>query len=300
MFEGFSQFNLLVSSEPEVIIHGIKSGNGPPLLLLHGFPQTHHMWHLVASKLNSTHTVVCIDLRGYGQSSKPTSSSSTNHAPFAKSAMAKDCVAVMSQLGFEDFSVLAHDRGARVAHKLCVDFPERVHKAMLLDICPTLEMFEKTTQLLATFYWHWFFLIQPEPFPETLILSNLEQFQARFFGVSGYAGKLEYHHGAMRAYLEQLVDKDAVHSMCEDYRAAATVDLKEAREDRAVGRRIKCPLRVLWGKNGAVGRCFDTLAEWRAVSDGSVEGEAVDSGHYVAEEVPEVVLNQAKAFFGSG
>jgi len=213
--------------------------------------------------------------------------------------MAKDCVAVMSRLGFEQFAILSHDRGARVAHKLCVDFPERVRKVMLLDICPTLEMFEKTTQLFATFYWHWFFLIQPEPFPETLILSNLEQFKGRFFGHSGYAGKLDYHPEAMKAYLAQLTDADAVHSMCEDYRAAATVDSEEAREDRRLDRKIKCPVRVLWGNNGAVGKCFDPLAEWRAVSDGIVEGEAVDSGHYVAEEVPEVVLKHASEFLVS-
>ena len=299
MFEGFSEFNLSVSFEPEVTIHGIKSGTGPPLLLLHGFPQTHHIWHLVAPELTSNFSVVCIDLRGYGQSSRPPSSASSNHAPFAKSTMAKDCVAVMKQLGFEEFSILAHDRGARVAHKLCVDFPELVRKVMLLDICPTLEMYEKTTQLFATFYWHWFFLIQPEPFPESLILNNLEQFRVRFFGGSGYTGKLDYHPEAMKAYIEQLVDEEVVHSMCEDYRAAATVDLKEAREDRKQDRRVKCPMRVLWGKNGAVGKCFDTLAEWRAVSDGSVEGEAVDSGHYIAEEIPEVVLRHAKEFFSS-
>ena len=213
--------------------------------------------------------------------------------------MAKDCVAVMSQLGFEQFAILSHDRGARVAHKLCVDFPERVRKLMLLDISPTLEMFEKTTQQFSTLYWHWFFLIQPEPFPETLILSNLEQFEGRFFGRSGYAGKLDYHPEAMKAYLAQLTDANAVHSMCEDYRAAATVDLEEAREDRRLGRKIKCPVRVLWGKNGAVGKCFDALTDWRAVSDGSVEGEAVDSGHYIAEEVPDVVLKHASEFFVS-
>jgi haloacetate dehalogenase len=296
MFEGFTQFDISVQTTTEVTIHGIKAGDGPPLLLLHGFPQTHHIWHLVAPKLTSTFTVVCVDLRGYGQSSKPASSVSSNHAPYAKSSMAKDCVAVMSKLGFEQFSILAHDRGARVAHKLCVDLPERVRKVMLLDICPTLVMYEKTTQQFATFYWHWFFLIQPAPFPETLILGNLEQFKERFFG-SGYVGMPEYHPEAMKAYLSQLTDADSVHSMCEDYRAGATIDLKEAREDRRLGRKIKCPVRVLWGENGAIGKCFDTLAEWQAVSEGSVDGEAVDSGHYVAEEVPDVVLRHANEFF---
>jgi haloacetate dehalogenase len=295
MFEGFSQFNISVSED--VNIHGVKSGGGPPLLLLHGFPQTHHMWHLVAPELTTTFTVICIDLRGYGKSSKPTSSTSSNHEPFAKSTMARDCVAVMSHLGFEQFAVLAHDRGARAAHKLCVDFPERVQRVMLLDICPTLAMYEKTTREFATLYWHWFFLIQPSPFPEALILNNPEQFSGRFFGHSGYPGKLEHHPEALRAYLEQLRDKDSVHSMCEDYRAAATVDLEEAREDRARGRKIRCPVMVLWGKKGVVEKCFDTLAEWRAVSEGSVEGEAVDSGHYLAEEVPDVVLKKAREFF---
>jgi haloacetate dehalogenase len=291
MFEAFSEFDISVSATPEVSIHGIRSGSGPPLLLLHGFPQTHHIWHLVAPKLASTFTVICIDLRGYGQSSKPASSASSNHAPYAKSTMAKDCVSVMSKLGFKKFAVLAHDRGARVAHKLCVDFPEQVSKAMLLDICPTLAMFEKTTQQFATLYWHWFFLIQPEPFPESVILSNFDQFRERFFG--------DHHPEALKAYLAQLTDAECVHSMCEDYRAAATVDLEEAKEDKKLGRKIKCPVRVLWGKQGAVGKCFDPLAEWRAVSEGSVEGEVVDSGHYIAEVVPDVVLQHASEFFVS-
>jgi haloacetate dehalogenase len=299
MFEGFSEFDISLSATPEVSIHGVRSGSGPPLLLLHGFPQTHHIWHLVAPKLASTFTVVCIDLRGYGQSSKPASSASSNHAPYAKSTMAKDCVSVMSKLGFEKFAILAHDRGARVAHKLCVDFPGQVSKAMVLDICPTLAMYEKTTQQFATAYWHWFFLIQPEPFPESLILSNLDRFKGAFFGHAGYGGKLEYHPEAINAYLTQLKDADSVHGMCEDYRAAATIDLEEARNDRTAGRKIKCPLRVLWGKTGAVGRCFDVLAEWRDVSAEIVEGEAVESGHYIAEEVPDIVLKHASEFFVS-
>lgn len=297
MFENFSQFDISVADTPDVNIHGVMKGNGPPLLLLHGFPQTHHMWHLAAPNLASLFTVVCIDLRGYGQSSKPPSSASSGHAPFAKSTMAKDCVSVMSKLGFKQFGVLSHDRGARVAHKLCVDFPEQVSKVMLLDICPTLGMFEQTSQQFASAYWHWFFLIQPEPFPETLILSNLEQFRNRFFGPAGYASTLDFHQDAMKAYLSQLTDADSVHSMCEDYRAAATIDLEEAREDLKLERKIKCPLKLLWGQKGVVGKCFNPLAEWQAVSDNSVEGEAVNSGHYIAEELPDVVLKHANEFF---
>jgi haloacetate dehalogenase len=299
MFEGFSEFDIAVSNSPDVTIHGIRSGNGEPLLLLHGFPQTHHMWHLVAPQLASVFTVICIDLRGYGRSSKPASSSSAKHAPYSKSSMARDCVAVMAHFGFQSFSILAHDRGARVAHKLCVDYPERARRLVMLDICPTLTMYEATNQDFATAYWHWFFLVQPAPFPETLILKNRDVFREKFFGGAGYSGgKEEYHPEAMREYLAQLVDPEAVHAMCEDYRAAATVDLEEAREDREKGRKIKCPVRVLWGKKAVIERCFDALKEWRAVSEGPVDGEAVDSGHYVAEEVPDVVLKNAMEFFG--
>ncbi|KAF8858080.1 putative epoxide hydrolase [Acephala macrosclerotiorum] len=294
MFDNFQPFDIKLS--PTLTIHGTRSGSGQPLLLLHGFPQTHHIWHKVSPELAATYTVVAIDLRGYGKSSKLPSDDS--HKAYAKSTMAEDCVKVMHELGFEKFWILSHDRGARIAHKLAVDYPEKVGKLMMLDIAPTLAMFEKTDQEFATKYWHWFFLIQPSPFPETLILNDPEAFKLPFFGGS-YAGQKRFMDAeALNEYVAQFKDEAGVHAMCEDYRAAATIDLVEQRKDREEGRKIQCPVRVLWGKQGLVEKKFDCLAEWRAVCENEVSGEAVDSGHYVAEEVPEILMKHVKEFFG--
>jgi haloacetate dehalogenase len=295
MFPGFTEFNIAVS--PAVTIYGIRAGSGPPLLLLHGFPQTHHIWHKVAPEITSSFSVIIMDLRGYGKSSKPPSSASEQHKPYSKSEMAKDCTSLMTHLGFEKFSIVAHDRGARIAHKLCVDFPERVERVMLLDIAPTLAMFEQTDQFFATAYYHWFFLIQPAPFPEKVLMASPSVFEERFFG-GGYSGGTGYmSQQAKEGYMSQFKDGAGVHAMCEDYRAAAGIDLVEAREDKEKGRKIKCPVRVLWGKAGVIEKSFDCLGEWRAVSEGNVTGEAVESGHYIAEQVPDVLLRHIKEFF---
>ncbi|KAL5313947.1 hypothetical protein ACEPPN_018371 [Leptodophora sp. 'Broadleaf-Isolate-01'] len=297
MFPGFKEFDIAVT--PEVTIHGIRAGNGPPLLLIHGFPQTHHIWHKVTPELIKSFSVIAIDLRGYGQSSKPPSTASDSHKTYSKSTMGADCLTVMLSLGYPRFSILSHDRGARVAHKLSVDHPEAVEKLMMLDIAPTLAMYEKTDQFFATAYWHWFWLIQPAPFPEKLMMSELELFQGKLFGVGGYAGKEGFiDERAMEEYMGMFRDEAGVHAMCEDYRAAATIDLVEARRDREDKRKIKCPVRVLWGDKGVIERCFDCLAEWRSVSDGEVSGESVPAGHFIAEEVPDVLLKHVKEFFG--
>ncbi|KUJ20302.1 putative epoxide hydrolase [Mollisia scopiformis] len=296
MFPNFESFDLKLSSS--LTIHGIRSGSGQPLLLLHGFPQTHHIWHKVAPELTSKYTVIAIDLRGYGKSSKLPSDEKDSHKAYAKSTMAEDCVKVMSGLGYEKFWILSHDRGARIAHKLCVDYPEKVGKLMMLDIAPTLAMFEKTDQEFATKYWHWFFLIQPSPFPENILLNNREELKARFFGGSWSGVKGFMDEKAVEEYISQFTDKAGVHAMCEDYRAAATIDLVEARSDKEAGRKIKCPVRVLWGKNGVIEKSFDCLGEWRAVCDNEVSGEAVNSGHFIAEEVPNVLLKHVREFFG--
>ncbi|TVY48259.1 Fluoroacetate dehalogenase [Lachnellula occidentalis] len=291
MFEGFEEFNIAVT--PDVTIHGIKCGTGPPLLLLHGFPQTHHIWHKITPSLTPSLTVIALDLRGYGRSSKPPSSAQQNHAPYSKSVMASDCVTVMSSLGFKKFSICSHDRGARVAHKLCVDAPESVERVMFLDIAPTLAMFEKTDMQFATAYWHWFFLIQPSPFPETLLMTV---FWRRVWGKS--EKKEIWDEQALAEYMRQFEDREGVHAMCEDYRAAATIDLEEARKDQGEGRKIMCPVRVLVGAKGVVAMKFDFLKEWRDVSEGMVTGEPVDSGHYIAEENPDVLLKHIKGFLG--
>lgn len=294
MFDGFKSFDVQV--EPEITIHGVTAGTGPALLLLHGFPQTHHIWHIVAPQLISSFTIVAMDLRGYGASSKP--AASATHASYAKSTMAKDCVTIMSHLGYEKFNIVSHDRGARVAHKLCVDHPDKVDKCMFLDIAPTLSMYDNTNQEFATRYWHWFFLIQPNPLPETLLLNSPMVFKTAFFGSNyGVTGKGFFDDEALKAYEAQLTERDTVTGMCEDYRAASTIDLDEARNDVKEGRKIKCPVRIIWGKKGVIEKCFDALGLWRAVSDGEVSGEAVNSGHYIAEEAPDDLLRNIRAFF---
>ena len=210
--------------------------------------------------------------------------------------MAADGVAVMSSLGFEKFDIISHDRGARVAAKLAVDYPDKVGKLMLLDIAPTLAMFEQTDQDFATAYWHWFFLIQPAPFPEKLMLNNPELFKSRYFG--GFMADAGiFSEGAMVEYMKQFENEDGLHAMCEDYRAAATIDLVEARKDLQEGRKIKCPIRILWGSKGVVEKKFDALKEWELVSEGGVSGEAVKSGHYIPEEAPGVLMKHVKEFF---
>lgn len=291
MFSDFSEFNIEVS--PSLTIHGVKSGDGsagkPGLLLLHGFPQTHHMWHNTAPQLTSDFVVVALDLRGYGKSSKPASNPKDNHKAYAKSAMAQDCVAAMASLGFEEFYLVGHDRGGRVAHKLCVDYPQKVRKVIVLDICPTLAMYEQTSQDFAIAYWHWFYLVQPEPLPENTLTQNRELLLGRMLG--------KFHdEEAVKIYSAQFQDEETVHSMCEDYRAAATIDLEEARGDIKNGKKIQCPLRVLWGKRGVIEKFFDPLSEWGKVSSNSVDGESVDSGHFIPEEAPTAVVRHIKEF----
>jgi pimeloyl-ACP methyl ester carboxylesterase len=299
MFQGFQPFEVQTQSDPPVTIRGLKSGDAsssslPPLLLLHGFPQTRHIWHRVAPKLVEQYTVVLMDLRGYGESSKPEHVSS-----YAKSAMARDCVRVMDKLGFEQpFFICAHDRGARVAHKLCVDFPDRVRKTILLDICPTLAMYTKTDFDFAKAYFHWFFLIQAAPLPETLISARPREVAELFMGGRQKDGLHIFDSTCFDIYVENLKDPATVHAMCQDYRASATLDLEEAREDIEKSRLVRCPLLILWGKHGVIEKCFNALEEWRAVTESgiSVTGNSVDSGHYLPEHVPEEVLSAIGSF----
>lgn len=297
MFEKFTTFDITV--EPDVTIHGVHGGSGPALLLLHGFPQTHHIWHRVADELSKSYYVVAMDLRGYGRSSKP--DGGEGHIRYGKKAMAKDAVAVMKQLqsrrdaGDESFFVCAHDRGARVTHRLCVDYPHLIKRAILLDICPTLAMYTKTTRDFAQSYFHWFFLIQQSPLPELSISTNAQVWVQNFMG-GRYAGLAPFAEECLAEYKASLADYDTVHAMCEDYRASASIDLKDAEEDVVAGRKVQCPIRVLWGKNGVVGKLFDVLGEWRSVSSQSVDGTTVDSGHYIPEERPEDVIANVLEF----
>jgi haloacetate dehalogenase len=222
-FEDYEPFTFDAAG---VDIFGMKGGNGPPLLLLHGHPQTHEIWHRLAGVLAQHFTVIATDLRGYGASAKPPSDA--QHTPYSKRAMAADQVAVMRHFGFERFMVCAHDRGARVAHRMALDFPEAVDRLMLLDIAPTLAMYEATDRAFATAYFHWFFLIQPEPLPELLIGAHPDAYVERVMG-SRHAGLAPFAPHALQAYRDALRQPGAVHAMCEDYRASASIDLEHDR-----------------------------------------------------------------------
>lgn len=212
--------------------------------------------------------------------------------------MAADCATAMTALGYEEFYVCAHDRGARVAHKLCVEYPDRVMKAMFLDIAPTLAMYEKTDVAFATAYWHWFFLIQAAPLPEGLMVAGARGWIEGTMGGRYGVGMEAFRAECVESYVGQVGDRETAHGMCEDYRAGAGIDLEEAREDVRRGRKVGCPLRVLWGRKGVVGAQFDALGEWRGVSaEGVVSGEEVDCGHYIPEEAPMVVVKHIMEFF---
>jgi haloacetate dehalogenase len=274
-------------------IHCVVGGSGPPLLLLHGYPQTHAMWHRIAPALAADRTVVCADLRGYGDSSKPPSA--PPHAAYAKRAMAADMVAVMRTLGFERFDLAGHDRGGRVAHRLCLDHPDAVRRAALLDISPTRVMFERTDQAFATAYYHWFFLIQPFDLPERLIGADPAYYIGRKMRKWSADDTSFFEPRAWAEYERCFGDPATIHASCEDYRAAASIDLDHDRADQ--DRKVACPLLVLWGAKGVVHRLFRPVDDWRGVA-ADVRGYVVPSGHFVAEEAPDETLAHFRSFFG--
>ena len=290
MFPDFQRQRIAANG---VGIHTLIGGAGPPLLLLHGYPQTHLIWHRVVPALAANYTVVLTDLRGYGASDKPVGL--TDHANYSKREMARDQVEVMRQLGFASFFLCGHDRGGRVAHRVAVDHPAAVRKLMLLDISPTLAMYEQTSMAFARAYWWWFWLIQPAPFPETMVAGNPEAYLRKKIGW-GHAGLTPFTSETYAAYLAAVSDPATMHGMCEDYRAAASIDLEHDRADRAAGRKIACPVNVLWGEFGVVNQCFKPLEDWRKVAT-DVIGRTVPSGHYIPEEVPGELLAEMTAFF---
>lgn len=268
-------------------------GSGPPLLLLHGHPQTHVMWHLVAPALAKHFTVVMMDLRGYGDSARV--ASDAQHAAYSKREMALDAMAVMRHHNFDRFQVLAHDRGARVAHRLALDHPSSVERLLLLDIAPTLGMYRNTSEAFAAAYWHWFFLIQPPPLPEALIESDPVRYVRSVMG-KRHAGLAAFAPQALAEYERCAQVPGTALAICEDYRASATLDLDHDRADIAAGLKLRQPVHVLWGEHGAVGKCFNVLDLWRERAD-TVSGASFPCGHYIAEEAPGLLLAQALQFF---
>jgi len=281
-----------IQVDDDVEIAAAVGGTGAPLLLLHGHPQTHAIWHRVAPVLAKRHTVVAADLRGYGDSSKP--EGAADHANYSKRVVAQDQVALMRSLGFDRFDVLAHDRGARVAHRMAVDHPDAVGRLVLLDIAPTLAMYEQTTEAFARAYWHWFFLIQPAPLPERLIQADPAAYIRDVMGRRS-AGLAPFDPRALAEYQRCMALPGAAHGLCEDYRASAGIDLEHDRADRDAGRMLQQPLLALWGEQGVVHRCFRPLDEWRRVAR-DVSGEALPCGHYIAEEAPEALLARVTPF----
>jgi len=276
-------------------IHFARGGDGPPLLLLHGFPQTHAMWHKIAPQLARRFTVIAPDLRGYGESFKPAGDSA--HATYSKRVMALDQIELMRSLGFESFDVASHDRGARVAHRMALDHPDAVKRLVLMDIAPTLAMYEATNQLMATAYFHWFFLIQPAPFPEQLLGGNPDfVIDATILALS------KRNMGAfppeiLSEYKRHFRDPATIHAICEDYRAGASIDLDHDRADLST-RKITCPTLVLWGETGLVGKLFDVIEIWRTRSrtPGLVTGKALPCGHFLPEEAPQETLGMLNSF----
>ncbi|RUR33784.1 alpha/beta fold hydrolase [Vreelandella nanhaiensis] len=289
MFHGYEKYTRQVNG---VEIAFRMGGNGPALLLLHGHPQTHVIWHQVAEELARHFTVVAADLRGYGDSGKP--DDDAEHINYSKRTMAADMAALMNELGFERFKVLAHDRGARVAHRLGVDYASRVERMVFLDIAPTLAMYRGTNEAFARSYWHWFFLIRPQPLPEMLIQGDPAQYLESVMGARS-AGMAPFTSEALAEYERCLALPGTAAGICGDYRASATIDLVHDQADIESGVKLTCPLKVMWGAEGAIEACFDALSEWRKVA-AQVEGKALPCGHYIAEEIPEVLLNEALPF----
>lgn len=290
LFPGFKQSFI---QTPGATINTLVGGDGPPLLLLHGHPETHVTWHKVAPKLAQRFTLVLTDLRGYGDSSKP--DGGPGHANYSKRAMGNDQVEVMQSLGFDTFQVVAHDRGARVLHRMMLDHPDAITRGVTLDIAPTDKMYEETGQAFATKYFWWFFHIQPAPLPETMINASTEAYlKAHLDAQCGTAGAIT--PGCYAEYLRGYRDPACVHAVCEDYRASVTVDMDHLRAD--AGRKVPQPLLALWGAKGTVGKLFDVLGLWRTAAE-NVQGHALPCGHLVQEEAPDALLDAVHPFLAA-
>ncbi|HMG35824.1 MAG TPA: alpha/beta hydrolase [Blastocatellia bacterium] len=288
-FPGFSEVRQQTTG---ATINGVIGGSGPPVLLLHGWPQTHIEWHKITPMLAQRFTVIATDLRGYGDSSKP--EEGINHEGYSKRAMARDQLELMRQLGFNHFAVVGHDRGGRVGHRMSLDYPEAVTKLAVLDIVPTYKLYTTVTREFASVYFHWFFFIQPSPLPETLIASNAE-FILRAWAFRGLIPSA-ISDEAFEDYLRCFSDPRTLHAMCEDYRAGATIDLEHDKAD--LEKKVQCPLLALWGSNGAMEPLFDVVATWKERAT-LVKGKALAGGHFLPEQLPDEVHTELEAFLSS-
>lgn len=287
MFEGFKRQTIDVG---EARINTLTAGKGAPLLLVHGYPQTHVMWHKIAPRLAEHFSVVCCDMRGYGDSSVP--ATTKDHFSYSKRAVANDLVKVMDKLGHRKFMVAGHDRGGRVTHRLCLDHAEKVTRAAVLDIVPTPHMFNTVNRVSALGGWHWYFLAQPFDLPERLIGGDPEYYLDRLLAAAADAFTPE----ARAEYTRCFIQKERIHASCEDYRAAAHIDLDHHKADN--GRKIACPLLAIWGEKSGVGRAHEPVKVWKEWAD-DVVGMALPCGHFVAEEAPRETFEAMRAFFAS-
>ena len=276
-------------------IHARTGGKGAPLLLLHGFPQTHAIWHRVARRLADRYFLVMPDLRGYGDSVKPPGA--PDHANYAKRAMAADAVGLMRQLGHTRFGVVGHDRGGRVAHRLALAHPQEVERLAVLDIVPTLDMYERTDMRFAQLYYHWFHLIQPAPLPETMIGGDPSFYLRWTLSGWGAPGTGYIEPEALTEYERCFCNPEAIHGACEDYRASAGIDLEHDRTSRERGDKVGCDMLVLWGARGEIRRLYEPLVLWRAQCARRVQGRALECGHFLPEERPDDVADEIAAFF---
>ena len=282
MFDNFESSKIALE---EVDINYVQGGSGAPVLLLHGYPQTHVMWHKIANQLATQFTVVASDLRGYGDSSKP--ETDETHSPYSKRSTGNDQIQLMQALGFNEFYLVGHDRGGRVGHRMALDHPEVIKKLVVMDIAPTYSMYTTTDMEFATAYYHWFFLIQPFDLPERLIGNDPQYYLEKKFGQWGRDSKA-FTKEALGEYF-RCFTPETIHASCEDYRASATIDIQHDQKDLDIGRKIQCPLLCLWGEKGFVGKKYNVIAEWAKWAT-DVEGFGIPCGHYLPEEAPEETL----------
>ena len=289
----FSDFDLSTLKVKNGEIRYRKAGKGPPLLMLHGNPQTHAMWHKVAPKLVDNYTLICPDIPGYGKSFKP--KLSENHEGYSKVNMAKDINEFMSLLNYDSFYLIAHDRGARIAHRLALDFPDKILKMILLDIIPTIEHFERANMDFAMGYYHWFWLAQRSPIPESVIKKAPEEW---FYAHTSREKKDKnfFSPRALSDYLECLKNPLTIEAICEDYRAAATIDIKDDKISRENKLQIKSPTMILWGKKGKIEQWYNPLVIWKDYCSAELQGYGIDTGHYLAEEAPEEIIKCVRGF----